>query len=376
NDVLSAGPIQTSAIAPGANNTFLTTDKNGVAGFNALDVDGVTLKGDGSSAPLAVNLAHANNWDANSTMFGDSTSNQQVIINGVADATNNDDPTAGTWDLSVTGDINASGIIRSGVGLSGNGITIDAGNSQIFSSQALTITTSNINPASLTLSPSGSIIFRSGNAVESFRNMDMNGNSISNIYRLDGGGLGIIIGDGEPIAITNLGTGVVKVLGDVLSSGQVDLASDVTNILPPQNGGTGLDGSAAANGSLLIGNGTGYTLANLTAGNNVSITNSAGGITIAASSRTAVSAAYTATASDYILGVTAGGVTINLPSAASVTAGKMYIIKDESGSAATSNITITPSGTETIDGAGGNATISTNYGVLKIYSDGTNWFTF
>ena len=48
------------------------------------------------------------------------------------------------------------------------------------------------------------------------------------------------------------------------------------------NGGTGL-GTAPANGQLLIGNGTGYTLANLTAGSGISITNSAGGITIAAS---------------------------------------------------------------------------------------------
>jgi hypothetical protein len=265
----------------------------------------------------------------------------------------------------------ASGIIRSGTG-----ITIDGNNSMIFSSQPLTISTPKYANTSLTLSPSGKLILNPSNAIELFSNMDMNGNSISNVYRIDGGGLGVILGDGEPIAITNLGTGVVKVFGDVLSSGQVDLTSDVTNILPAQNGGTGVDGSAAANGAVLIGNGSGYTLSNLTAGNNVSITNSAGGITIAASSRTAVSAAYTALSTDYILGVTVSGVTVTLPSAASVTAGKMFIVKDESGGAAVSNITITPAAGETIDGAGGNATISTNYGTLKIYSDGTNWFTF
>jgi hypothetical protein len=48
------------------------------------------------------------------------------------------------------------------------------------------------------------------------------------------------------------------------------------------NGGTGL-GTTPTNGQLLIGNGTGYTLANVTAGSGISITNSSGGITIAAS---------------------------------------------------------------------------------------------
>jgi hypothetical protein len=46
-------------------------------------------------------------------------------------------------------------------------------------------------------------------------------------------------------------------------------------------GGTGLT-STPSNGQLAIGNGTGYSLATLTAGTNVSITNSAGGITISA----------------------------------------------------------------------------------------------
>lgn len=46
-------------------------------------------------------------------------------------------------------------------------------------------------------------------------------------------------------------------------------------------GGTGLT-ATPANGQLVIGNGSGYSLATLTQGSNISITNSAGGITIAA----------------------------------------------------------------------------------------------
>ena len=50
----------------------------------------------------------------------------------------------------------------------------------------------------------------------------------------------------------------------------------------PGYGGTGLT-AAPSNGQLLIGNGSGYALNTLTAGSNISITNAAGTITIAAS---------------------------------------------------------------------------------------------
>lgn len=55
----------------------------------------------------------------------------------------------------------------------------------------------------------------------------------------------------------------------------------LTNALGISYGGTGLSGTPT-NGQLLIGNGTGYTLATLSAGSGVSITNSAGGVSIAA----------------------------------------------------------------------------------------------
>jgi formylglycine-generating enzyme required for sulfatase activity len=50
--------------------------------------------------------------------------------------------------------------------------------------------------------------------------------------------------------------------------------------LSPTNGGTGVNASTAANGQLLIGNGTGFTLATLTAGTGVTINNAAGAVTI------------------------------------------------------------------------------------------------
>ena len=56
----------------------------------------------------------------------------------------------------------------------------------------------------------------------------------------------------------------------------------LANALGVSYGGTGLT-STPANGALLIGNGTGYTSATLTAGTGISVTNSAGSITIASS---------------------------------------------------------------------------------------------
>lgn len=59
-------------------------------------------------------------------------------------------------------------------------------------------------------------------------------------------------------------------------------SSSISGTLQAYQGGTGTS-STPMNGQLLIGNGGGYSLANLTAGSGVTITNSMGGITIAAS---------------------------------------------------------------------------------------------
>jgi hypothetical protein len=63
----------------------------------------------------------------------------------------------------------------------------------------------------------------------------------------------------------------------------VELEHDVNGVLPVKNGGTGQN--TFTNGQLLIGNSTGNTLtkATLTPGANITITNTAGAITIAVS---------------------------------------------------------------------------------------------
>jgi hypothetical protein len=58
-------------------------------------------------------------------------------------------------------------------------------------------------------------------------------------------------------------------------------AADLAGIVQPEQGGTGV-GDTPANGELLIGNGSGFTLATLTEGKNITITQDTGSITIEA----------------------------------------------------------------------------------------------
>lgn len=89
--------------------------------------------------------------------------------------------------------------------------------------------------------------------------------------------------------------------------------------------------------------------------------------------QTGVAANYIcADATDLIIGVnsTLGAYTVTLPTALT---GKLIIVKDVGGNALANNITVDTPGAETIDGAA-NQTIGANYGTLRIYCDGTNWF--
>ncbi|MBV9124854.1 MAG: hypothetical protein JO112_15980, partial [Planctomycetes bacterium] len=87
-----------------------------------------------------------------------------------------------------------------------------------------------------------------------------------------------------------------------------------------------------------------------------------------------VSANYTLSDSDYFVGVSgqSGPVTLTLPSAAGRN-GRVYAVNDESGAAVANPITLQAQPGQTIDGAGAEI-INTNYGGLKVISNGSNWF--
>ena len=108
-------------------------------------------------------------------------------------------------------------------------------------------------------------------------------------------------------------------------------ANQVTGgTLSPTYGGTGIDGASAANGSLLIGNGSGYTLSTLTAGTNIVVGNSSGAISLSTSPApnfTSVSLGTTGTSTGKVVfnGANAGSGTLTLQGSAGPNSGN-YIL--------------------------------------------------
>lgn len=74
---------------------------------------------------------------------------------------------------------------------------------------------------------------------------------------------------------------------------------------------------------------------------------------------------YTATASDYYVGATTGGITITLPAGV---LGKVYIIKNQ---AASGNITVTATGGQKLD-TSTNKTLGSDASLIAVF-DGTRW---
>jgi len=85
-------------------------------------------------------------------------------------------------------------------------------------------------------------------------------------------------------ALNSFSSGYIKTQGSsgsgFLSTVATVPVGDISGVLPVAKGGTNV-ATVPTNGQLLIGNGTGYTLASLTAGSNITITPGAGTISIA-----------------------------------------------------------------------------------------------
>lgn len=155
--------------------------------------------------------------------------------------------------------------------------------------------------------------------------------------------------------------GVVKATGGVLSSGflidaDVGAAASIA--------GTKINPNFGSQNVVTLGNVSGGGLTT------TGLSSLGGGQKVKLSSL--ITSNYVATTSDYILRVdtTGGTVTITLPSAATVGAGTVIIVKDASGAAVTNNITVAPNGADTIDG--GTYSIIDTYASVTFVSDGTN----
>jgi len=96
-----------------------------------------------------------------------------------------------------------------------------------------------------------------------------------------------------------------------------------------------------------------------------------------AKSRLSITANRSITSDDHFVGVnTSGGaVTLTLPATSDVSEGKIYIIKDEGGNAATNNIIINTADSAKIDSLSSVSLVS-NYGAISIYCNGSHWHIY
>lgn len=82
----------------------------------------------------------------------------------------------------------------------------------------------------------------------------------------------------------------------------------------------------------------------------------------------------TGTVATFVPQATSGGpVAYMLPTAATHQ-DEMYLLKDTDGQAGTNNVTVSVTGGGNIDGSA-SVIISANYGVLRVWSDGTQWWS-
>jgi hypothetical protein len=143
--------------------------------------------------------------------------------------------------------------------------------------------------------------------------------------------------------VYSAGNGISITLGSIALNTPVTVAS----------GGTGLT-TSPANGQLLIGNGSNYTLSTLTAGSGVSITNSAGSITLSATGLGGTVTAVTATGPL----ASSGGTTPDISIANSTGTGSVVLDQGATISSATITAAVSASIT-TITGTSANITTVT-----------------
>ncbi|MFA6016423.1 MAG: hypothetical protein WC742_15295, partial [Gallionellaceae bacterium] len=185
-------------------------------------------------------------------------------------------------------------LYSSGVGITDPVITVDTTGNLITTSANFNTTATGINSTAVGATTPSTAAFTSlsSTGATTLGNNTANVTVNSDIWDITGAGVASgLTGITSSGTITFSGlstTGIVhNNASGVLSTSAINLAggaSEITGILPVGNGGTGLNTSTVTDGQLLIGNdtGNGFSLAALTAGNGITVTNGAGTISLAA----------------------------------------------------------------------------------------------
>lgn len=341
----------------------------------------ITLHGTGdittSATGSTVTFAGAGVTTVN-TGSGSATasSNAITIAGGTGIATTG---SGSTVTIAATGALTQTFAADSGTATPSAGTITMAGGSNISTSAAGSTVTYNVSGAtnhavqvgnaggsltSLTVGTNGQVLLGSTAANPSFvtptagTGLSITTNASTLQYALS-----------TPVSVPNGGTGATSFTAHSILLGEGTSAISALG--------------AATNGQLPIGStGADPVLATITAGTNVTVTNGAGSITIAANTGaasfnyTAVNHAaspYTVLSTDYYIGadVTAGVISILLPNAPST--GRAFVVKDKAGLAATSNITVTTvGGAVNIDGAT-SFVMNTAYEAISLIWNGSSY---
>jgi hypothetical protein len=178
---------------------------------------------------------------------------------------------SGTWGTTTNSNIGTA-IEQAIVGMA----TLDSGD---FTANVCTLTLTNTTAAqdarALCLNIASGAVSAAGTInVPAIQKpyLIINGSSFAVTVKVSGQ-TGVAVPPGKRTVVYNNGTDVGE---------QISFLSSLTLLtaLPVASGGTGST-ATPTNGQLLVGNGTGFSLATITQGSGITVTNSAGGITIA-----------------------------------------------------------------------------------------------
>lgn len=199
--------------------------------------------------------------------------------------TTNDAITVGTTALTFV-QFSGAGQVTAGAGLTKSGNTLDVGTA---STARIVVNADNIDLATVTRSNTAGTA--GVNFIQSFTT-DSYGRVTASVAA-----------DVRDATTSAKGIASFSSTDFSVSSGAVSL-----NTVGIGKGGTGLT-ATPTNGQLLIGNGTGFTLATLTAGTGITVTNSTGSITLTNAGVTAL----TGTSNQVTVSASTGSVTLSLP---------------------------------------------------------------
>lgn len=313
--LLGNGTSAVTLLAPGGTNTVLTGSST--PSFQTLAVD-ATLVGNGIGTSFGLDLTHANTWT------GTPTVSKANILTTYTDGLTLTNPTAA--DVSNTVQQSPSISLTSQVWN-----TTATATDSIETWRITNVSTSGANTTS-------SLMLDNGNTGAGFTNVaslsdagvwnlktggsyQINGTSVLNATTLGSGvvnssltSVGTIatgVWNGTTIAVNKGGTGATTLTGVLFGNGtsaitgshSVSLTSEVTGTLPVANGGTSLATLTAH--SLYVGNGTSAPTALGSATN--------GQIAIGSTGADPVLAALTGTANNVTVTNSAGGITLSLP---------------------------------------------------------------